>query len=367
VAYTFESLLDNHDRDQVEVYAYANVAHPDEVTGRLRSKFDAYRDIRGLDDRQAAALVAEDRIDILVAMAGHSDSHRLTIFALKPAPVQVDLGSIGTTGLPQIDYRITDERLDPPETQPFYLEELVYVPDGFVCYRPPDFAPPVDPLPARASGSVTFGSFNNSLKINPQVVALWSEVLRRTPGARLLLKCRGGGDTEWVDRLRRAFAGHHVDPLRIEACGWQSPQEHLRLYGQVDVCLDPFPFNGCVSTLEALWMGVPVVTLAQDVYVSRVGSTILGRLGMDALVTTSPDAYVAAAVNLAGSLDVLDRVRRHLRARMAASPLCDGHRYAQQIEAAYRRMWRRWCAGQIPVQGLPTQPARLVGSRGDRA
>jgi protein O-GlcNAc transferase len=348
VAYTFEPLLDGHDRDQVEVYGYSNVACPDEVTERLRSKFDVYRDIRRLDDAAAADLIEEDQIDILVAMAGHSGDHRLTVFALKPAPVQVDLGSLCTTGLAQIDYRLTDDTLDPPETQPYYLEKRVPIPDGYVCYRPPDFALPVDPLPALSRPGVTFGSFNNSLKVNAAVVSLWAEVLRQTPGSRLLLKCTAGGDPEWIGRLHRGFGGLGIDPARIEVCGWKSPQEHLGLYGRMDVGLDPHPFNGCLSTLEALWMGVPVVTLTSDVVVSRVGATILARLGMEAVVAATPEAYVAAATRLAANLDVLARIRAGLRARMLASPLCDGRRYARQIEAAYRQMWRTWCEGPSP-------------------
>ena len=347
VAYTFESLLEAHDPAEAEVYGYGHVAVPDEVTARVAGKFDHYRGIHGLADEAVADLIERDQIDILVGIASHTEGHRLGVLALKPSPIQVDLGSLGGTGLPQIDYRITDQWLDPPEVQPYYLEELVYVRDGAVCYRPPDFAPPVGPLPARLRGVVTFGSFNNGLKINPSVVTLWSEILRRVPDSRLLLKCAGGGDAEWTDRLREAFSRLRIDPRRIEICGRRSPAEHLRLYGQMDIALDPHPFNGCVSTLEALWMGVPVVTLAGDVFVSRMGATVLSCLGMEALVASHPDGYVAAAVTLAGNLETLERLRRSLRARMAGSPLCDGRRYARQIEAAYRRMWRRWCEGRV--------------------
>ncbi len=347
-AYTFEPLLDGHDKEQVEVYGYANVARPDEVTERIESKLDVYRDIRRLDDRAAAALIEQDQIDILVAVAGHQGDHRLTLFALKPAPIQVEWGAQCTTGLPQIDYRLTDDIVDPPETQLYALERLVFIPDGYIGYRPPKFAPPVGALPARSRPGVTFGSFNNSLKLNAGVISLWAEVMRHTPGSRLLLKCAAGGDADWIGHLHRSFGGLGIDPARIEVCGWKSPEEHLRLYGQVDIGLDPYPFNGWLSTLEALWMGVPVVTLALEVAMSRGGATILTRLGMDALVTASPEAYVATATRLAANLDVLARIRSGLRARMLASPLCDSRRYARQVEAAYRQMWRTWCNGRGP-------------------
>ena len=344
VAYFFESLLDGHDRRAVELHGYGSVEFPDQVTERLKEKFDFYRDIRNMGDTEAAGLITRDRIDILVDLAGHVGDNRLLVLARKPAPIQVTyLGYPDTTGVNAIDYRLTDMLADLPQAQKFHTEEVVFLPEGFLCYRPPDFAPPVAPLPADEKGHVTFGTFNNNCKINPVVGKIWAEVLASVPGARLLLKLKGGDAPELRDQYTRRFEGWGVDSGRIQICGWKSPDQHLQLYGQIDIALDTYPYNGTTSTCEALWMGVPVISLVGQCHASRVGLSILNRIGLEFFAASTPGEYVAKAVSLATSAQALRRIRNSMRARIAASGLCYAKGFARYVEAAYRQMWRRWC------------------------
>jgi protein O-GlcNAc transferase len=346
VAYTFEALLDARDRRTLEMVGYGSVAAPDEATERIRAKFDRYRDIRPMDDRQVAAAVEQDGIDILVAMGGHTRGHRLGVLASSPAPVQVDHGSVSTVGMGQIAYRLTDALLDPPESRKYYLEEPIYMPGGLVCYRPGDDMPAVGPLPAQRHGCVTFGSFAHHLKIHAGVVALWSAILKRVPGSRLLIKCPGGHDLQIRADLERWFQACGVEPRQVRVLGWIPKPGHWDLYNEVDVALDTYPFNGCMTTMESLWMGVPTVTLAGDTCVSRVGLDILSRVGMERCAASTPDLMVAKAASLVGHLDTLARIRAEARDRMRASPLCDARRFSREMEEAYRQMWRTWCESQ---------------------
>jgi len=362
VAYNFETALDARDRQAFQVYGYGSVATPDAVTYRLASKFDIYRPIWGLDDRGVVDLIERDQIDILVALAGHTAGHRLQVLAYKPAPIQVDMGSIATLGMEQVDYRLTDCVLDPPEAQRYYLEETVYLPGGYVCYRPVEDSPPVAPLPALREGTVTFGSFNNHLKINPHVLSLWGQVLKACPRSRLRVRCKAGGDDGVRARLSRELARSGVAADRIEICGWLPAGGHLHGYDHVDISLDTYPFNGCVTTLEGLWMGVPVITLKGDPYIARVGSAILEALDLACLCARTPEQYIAKAAALAANLQALGRIRGSLRRRMQASRLCDARRFAGELEGAYRRMWRRWCDNQR--SGVRPVPSKVEGSQG---
>ncbi|UCG46551.1 MAG: tetratricopeptide repeat protein [Phycisphaerales bacterium] len=349
VAYFFESLLDGHNRRAVELYGYGSVEFPDQVTERLKEKFDFYRDIRNVDDDAAAALIRQDSIDILVDLSGHVGDNRLLVLARKPAPIQVTyLGYPDTTGMQAIDYRLTDMLADRPEAQKLHTEELVFLPEGFLCYRPPDFAPPVAPLPAGEKGYITFGTFNNNCKINPVIGKIWAEVLGSVPGSRLLLKLKGGDALQLRDRYIRRFERWGVDPARVGLCGWKSPDQHLQLYGQIDIALDTYPYNGTTTTCEALWMGVPVITLIGQCHASRVGLSILNRVGLEFFAASTPGEYVAKAVSLATSRAALGRIRDSMRARIAASGLCYAKGFARHVEAAYRQMWRRWCRGRRP-------------------
>jgi len=347
VTYFFEPLLDAHHRDIVEVYGYGNVMHYDATTDRLKNKFDYYRNIRPLDDKAVAELIENDSIDILVDLAGHSANSRIYAMAYKPAPVQVTwLGYPDTTGMSQIDYRLTDEIADPPGSEKFYAEELFYLPEGFLCYGPGEMMPAVAQSPCQTKGSITFGSFNNSTKINSVVIEMWSRILRSTPGSSLLLKFRSGGDDEIREMYVERFAEHGISPDRIATCSWLPPPAHLELYNRVDIALDTFPYNGTTTTCQALLMGVPVISLVGNHHMSRVGRSILSRLGLEFFVASTPDEYVAKAVALASKPDALSKIRSTMRMRMAVSPLCNKDKFAENIEQAYRKMWHRWCADQ---------------------
>lgn len=344
VAFFFEPLLEGHDRREFEVYGYGNIAKPDIVTERLKQKFDYYRNIYGLDNESLVRLIEDDKIDVLVDLAGHTSHNSLIALAYEPAPVQVSyLGYPGTTGMEQIDYRLTDALADSPQSQEFYTEKLVFLPDGFLCYRPPEFAPPVGPLPAEDNGYITFGSFNNNCKINPYIMELWVQILKANEDSRLLLKFRRGNDYGVRNHYLRRFERLGISPDRVEICGWKSKTDHLLLYHQVDIALDTYPYNGTTTTCEVLWMGVPVISLVGEPHTSRVGLSILSRVGMEFFAAKTPQEYVAKATALAHNLPSLAKMRPTMRHRMAASDLCNKTKFAEDIEHAYREMWHRWC------------------------
>ncbi len=349
VSYFFEPLLASHNHSEVEVFAYSSLdsAEEDETTGRLRSLADHWISICHWDDKHAAEQIREDRIDILIDLGGYTTRGRLALFALKPAPVQVNwMGYLNTTGLAVMDYRITDEIADPAgETDRFNSETLVRLRPPFLCYRPFDHAPPVSALPAYEAGHLTFGSFNDLPKLTPGVIKLWAKLLHTVRGSRLIIKTEQMRDAPTASLLRSRFADEGIAPERIDLLAWRvRTVHHLARYGLVDVALDPFPFNGVTTTCEALWMGVPVVTLRGDRPYARVGASLLASVGLQEFVTEDPESYVEMAASLGKDLFRLRELRLGLRDRMRASPLCDGAGFARSTERAYRRMWQNWCA-----------------------
>ena len=357
-AYNFEAFLSGRDHQAVEVYGYGNVARPDEMTERLKRQFDHYRSIRGLDDKTVAGMIERDKIDILVEIGGHSGDNRLLVLAYKPAPIQVDYGGINTSGMEQIDYRLTDSLLDSPQAQKLYVEELVYLPGGLFCYRPPDFAPPITSLPALRNGHITFGSFNNNLKVHSHIISLWAQVLKANDGSCFLMKFRGGNDRKVAESYFQQFELFGIDRDRVQIYGRLPTVEHLQLYGELDIMLDTYPFNGCITTLEGLWMGVPTISLAGKghSFLPRVGLSILSRLDMDFFAASTPEEYIAKTTALASNLDALAEIRASMRQRMAASVLCEAKTFAGSVEAAYRKMWHRWCNSRgvsVPDHELP--------------
>jgi predicted O-linked N-acetylglucosamine transferase (SPINDLY family) len=349
VAYFFEPLLAAHDPAAVETFCYSGVEPNDEdaVTARLKGLAHHWFSTVGIDDQALRRQIRKDRIDILIDLAGHFAFNRLTAFAAKPAPVTASwLGYPATTGLPNMDWRITDAIADPPGAEDFHIEKLMRLPEGFLCYRPPEEAPELAPLPALTKGYVTFGSFNNNLKLNGAVARSWAALLHAVPRSRLLLKSatatdRGVRDRQ-IDMLRTAGA----DPSRIEIIGWQNETDrHFGAYAAMDVALDPFPYNGTTTTCEALWMGVPVVTLIGDRHASRVGLDLLTRVGLPELATPDAESYVRRAAELVEDLPALSSLRQGLRERMRQSPLCDAARFGRDFDAALRQMWRHYCAG----------------------
>lgn len=338
-----EPLITAHNHGEFEIFCYSDARDSDNATRRLQAAADHWRDVRSKSDKQLAELVRADAIDILVDLTGHINGSRLAVFARKPAPVQVTyIGYQNTTGMSAMDYRLTDELADPPgETDKYYTEKLVRLSGAFFCYRPADEVPDVTPLPARQSGRVTFGSFNNFNKVTPPTLRAWLEILARVPDSRLLVLASLGGHVErHIDELARKRG---LDPARIELFQKRPRDEYYQLVQQADIALDPFPFNGHTTTCDAVWLGVPVVMLLGRMYAQRFGASVLANVGLGDLVAHSVDEYVELAVGLAGDLDRLAELRSQLRPRMAGSVLMDFQGFARKVEAAYRQMWVAWC------------------------
>ena len=335
-------LLSNHDHRRFEIFCYANVTQPDALTERLRGYADVWRSISGLSDQQAADLVRRDQIDILVDLKLHTADNRLLLFARKPAPVQVSwLGYPGTTGLATIDYRLTDPYLDPPGLfDAFSAEESLRLPDTFWCYDPLTDQPPVNSLPALKSGAITFGCLNNFCKVNDGCLALWARVLQAVPRSRLLLLAPPGPAR---DKVLARLGQEGIAASRVDFAARQSRPEYLKLYHQIDLGLDPLPYNGHTTSLDAFWMGVPVLTLVGKTAVGRAGWSQLCNLDLKELAAETPEQFVAMAAQLAGDLPRLEDLRRTLRQRMLQSPLMDANRFARNMESVYRQIWRRWC------------------------
>ncbi|MBI3452206.1 MAG: tetratricopeptide repeat protein [Rhodospirillales bacterium] len=339
VSHFLAAVFAAHDRARIELVCYADATQEDAMTARLRAHAALWRSTVGLSDAALAQQVVDDRIDLLVDLAGHTAGNRLGAFALKSAPVQATwLGYPNTTGLAAIDYRLTDAVADPPgEADTLHVEKLFRLPDGFLCFTPPDDAPPVA---ARADGgSVVFGSFNMLAKINEATLALWARILARVPQARLALKAAALADPGTRDLIATRFTRAGGDAGRLDLLPATAARtDHLGLYGRIDIALDPFPYGGTTTTCEALWMGVPVVTLAGERHAGRVGASLLARVGLDELVARNADDYVAIAAAFATDGARRAALRAGLRDRLAASPLCNAPRFARALEDAYRRM-----------------------------
>jgi protein O-GlcNAc transferase len=348
VSMFFEHVYNHHDHERFQIYCYSNAPHSDMVTERMKEKADGWRDIYKIrSDVEVAELIHEDKIDILVDLAGHTAYNRLGVLALKPAPIQVTyLGYPNTTGLTLVDYRITDAYADPPGmTEKYHTEKLMRLPKSFLCYNPVDIFPPVSELPALSAGYITFGCCNNPTKITPNVVAVWAEILKRLPNARILLKNMRYTDSSVREIFWGHFEEHGVDRQRVHLVGdRQSIPEHLQIYNEIDIGLDPFPYNGTTTTCETLWGGAPVVVLAGNAHVCRVGVSILTNVGLPELVAQTPEEYVEIAVNLANDLERLRHLRHNLRDMMEKSPLRDPQGHARALEQAYRQMWKNLVA-----------------------
>ncbi len=351
VAYFFEPLLQAHDRQQVEVFCYAEVRRPDAVTARLERLCDHWLVTVGLSDDELAERIRTDAIDILVDLSGHTADNRLRMFARKPAPLQVTwLGYPNTAGLKAIDYRLVDDVTDPaPEADAWASETLVRLEGGFLCYGGSKDAPEPVVRSTQEADTVTFGSFNNPSKVSASTFDAWAKLLTRLPQARLLLKGKqfadDGTHTLFLGRLSQR--GVSADRVKLVP-SLPDAAAHLAAYHWVDVALDPFPYNGTTTTCEALWMGVPVVTLRGDRHAGRVGASLLTQIGLSDLIAGSVEEYVEIAATLAGDPVRRNNLRCALRPRMAAAPLCDGNAFARKIEAAFRAMWQRWCEAQGP-------------------
>ena len=349
VAYFLMPLFENHSRQAVEVFCYADVIRPDSVTADLRGLVSHWLSTSDMSDDALAEQIRADGIDILVDLAGHTAHNRLRVFARKPAPVQVSwLGYCNTTGLRAIDYRFVDDVTDPPgAADGLAAKTLLRLPGGFLCYGGAKDAPEPSPPPHVKAGAITFGSFNNPAKVSAATFDVWAQLLTRLPGARLLLKGKPFDDDATRASFLTQLDQRGIATDRVQLVAWlPSSTAHLALYEQIDIALDPFPYNGTTTTCEALWMGVPVVTLRGNRHSARVGASLLGQIGLTGWIADSTEGYVDIALALAADSETLVVLRRSLRQRVAASSLCDGDGFARKMEDAYRTIWQRWCRAQ---------------------
>jgi len=345
VGQALHPLFLHHDRRHVEFVGYSDVRAPDRYTEQFKSLSEEWHDIVSLSDSQVADRIRADRIDILVDPTLHCAGNRLLVFARKPAPVQVTLlGPPTTTGLTTMDYRLTDSYLDPPGVSDAdYTEQSVRLPHSFWIFPVPEQSPPVSALPVLSNGFVTFGCLNQFAKVTRPALDLWVKILKLLPGSRLVLQSPPGSHQGAICAL---FQQGGIAPERLDFVDRAPRFEYLRRFQNIDLGLDPFPYNGHSSTFDPLWMGVPVITLAGRTVVGRAGVSILSNVGLTELIAHTPEEYIAIAVALARDPARLAGLRAGLRQRMQASPLMDGAQYAKDVEAAFRGMWLKFCEGR---------------------
>ncbi len=335
-----------HDRSAVEIFCYSAGELEDDVTAELRRRIDGWISIVGLDDEAAARRIAADGIDVLVDLSGHSKGNRLGVFARRPAPAQgAWIGYPATTGMERIDFRITDSIADPPGvTDALHTETLARIDPIFLCFTPPAEAGAVSPPPSHRLGHVTFGSFNNVMKLAPAVIETWGRILGAIPEATLLLKSSAETDEPGRRRVVARFESLGVAADRVRFLErTRRPADHFRLYDEVDIALDPFPYNGTTTTSEALWMGVPVIALMGEAghHAARVSASILSAINLPDLIAATRDDYVALAVTLARDAARLGSLRQGMRARMTGSPFMDAAGLTRQVERIYREAFER--------------------------
>ena len=346
-------VLAAHNHAQFEVHCFSDAPVPDDMTLKIRDKAQVWHGIAGMPDVAVADLARNAHIDILVDLAGHTAGSRLRVFARKPAPVQVTyLAYCSTTGIKAIDYRISDPRLDPPlpaasESPAYYSEETVYLPETYWSYSVPPEAPDPGPPPARKNGYITFGCLNSLSKISDSALETWCAILRAIPTSRLSLHANEGSHRQ---RLTEFFTAQSIDPSRVEFAPYQPPAGYFASLKRIDVALDPFPFAGGTTTCDALFMGVPVITLRGMRAVGRGGVSILTSLSLLELIANSTEQYIQIAQRrLAADSRALYNYRTSLRGMMQKSALMSPQRLTRHLETAYRKMWTTWCQRPVAV------------------
>lgn len=335
VGYFIENVLKEIDPRRLSLVAFATYAGSDEVTQRLRPHFDDWISLCDVDDARAAKCIYDQNIDILIDLSGHTEFNRLPVFAWRPAPVQISwLGYFATTGLAEMDYLLADRMGVPLEQKAFFSEKIVYLPESRLCFTPPAESPEISPLPAENTGNLTFASFQTLAKINDSVLALWGRVLAELPLARLRLQSEFLVDIGVRENLEKRLRAQGIAPCRVSMHSGVSREQYLAAHAEIDVILDSFPYPGGTTTCEALWMGVPTITLAGDTLLSRQGASLLSAAGLSDWITYTADQYVAKAVALSNALPDLARLRGGLRQHVAASPLFNAKRFAGFFEEA---------------------------------
>ncbi|QEL19757.1 O-linked N-acetylglucosamine transferase, SPINDLY family protein [Limnoglobus roseus] len=340
VAGFIELLLTNHDREKFHVSAYAHVPRPDDVTAKLQKFADRWRFVNGQTDEQAAATIQADKIDILIDLSGHTAGNRLSILAARPAPIQATLfGYPNSTGLKAVDYRITDEVSDPPGmTESLYNERLLRLAGLAWAYQPPADAPPVGPLPSLTSETFTFGCLNNAAKYSDACIDAWAKLVAAVPNAKLVLLA--GQSEGGAERLVEKFTAAGLTKDQLQLLMRLPRRDYFEAYSRFDLALDPFPYNGGVTTCDALWMGVPVLTVAGGSYVSRQGASILTHVGSTEFIAESPEQLAEVAKIWASNRDMLADIRAALRPQVAKSVVADGKAYVRNLEAGLRQAWK---------------------------
>jgi protein O-GlcNAc transferase len=350
VGYYVRAMLERRDRTAFEYWAYATSQRSDAATQRIRGLVDQWRDIPPRTvDQTLVDLIRSDNIDILIELSGHTLGHRQPALRMRAAPVQVTyIGYPNTTGVQAMDYRIVDSITDPAGAEARATEKLIRLDPCFLCYTPPDDAPPVASSPFESNGVITFGSFNSVKKITPTTAALWAAALHAVPGARLVIKSGGFGSPRARQAVAQMLEQEGIPEARFDLLGRvDSRSGHLGAYERLDIALDTFPYHGTTTTCEAMWMGVPVISLEGQLHAGRVGCSLLRAVGLPDLVASSREEFAAAAARLAADHDRLREMRQGMRERMAASPLCDQGAFCRRFEAALRGMWRHRCAGAV--------------------
>ena len=327
---------------RVEIYAYFNNSKIDAVSTRLKDCCTVWRNVENLPDEKLAWQIRDDNIDVLIDLSGHTARNRLGVFAWKPAPVQATwLGYFATTGVTAVDYLIADPWTVPVDDEAHFVERIVRLPETYICFTPPDVKLDVGPLPALSSGIITFGNFNQLAKMNDDVVALWSRVLKNVPTGRLFLKTRQLNDEKTRRAVVERFAAQGIDSARLIVEGSAPRKDLLASYSMVDIALDPFPYPGGTTSIESLWMGVPVLSLKGDRFLSRIGESILQNAGLSDWIAADPDDFVDRAVRHAADIDGLSGLRNGLREQVLASPLFDAKRFAKHFEDLLLSMWNQ--------------------------
>jgi protein O-GlcNAc transferase len=346
VGHFLTGVLSEINTEHVELFAYSTSSMEDDLTVKIKTCVYKFQKVVGISDEQLSKDIMEDGIDILIDLSGHTGRNRLPLFAWKPAPIQVTwLGYGGTTGIEAMDYVLCDSLVLPPSDEAHFIEKPWRLPDIWVCFSPPKFDIEVGTLPALANSHITFGSFNNLTKISDKAVECWARILKAVPDSRLLLKNNQLNDTSIQEATRTRFEAHGINPLRIILKSHViDKKEHFLTYQEMDISLDTFPYSGGTTTIEAIWMGTPVVTLKGDRFISHLGESILHNVGLADWIADTTDDYVEKAVAFASDLEKLSYLRESLRDQLIISPVCDATRFAGNLEDAFRGMWKEWCS-----------------------
>lgn len=345
VAYFIEPILANHNTDQFHITCYHTAPKADQTTERLKQHATQWRDAANMSPPQLAEQIRSDKIDILIDLAGHTVGARPLTLAIAPAPIIATyLGYPNTTGIPTVNYRIIDELTDPEGSENFTTESLYRLPGCFLCYKPLEDAPEPSPLPSQTNNRITFGSFNSLTKITDRTLDLWTQVLKQIPSSRLILKNTGFNDLQAIHRTAAAFKTRGIDPARLDLLGpTPTPAEHLALYSKIDIALDTFPYAGTTTTIEAMWMGVPVISLIGKPHASRVGLSLLTAVGLPHLAAQDQQSYITTVCKLAADTTSLANLRSSLRQTLADSDLCNATKFSTNFETMLRTMWTKWC------------------------